>query len=402
MPSEARAPLHAVFLDHTTAPGGAELALARTLGHLGAGWAATVLTPPGPDGVFAGYDRVAVGVPQRSGAATARRAGRLGHVRAALAHAVALRRDAHLRSCDVVVANTSRAAVHGALATWGTGIPLVVHLRDEVSEAALGRLGAAALRHALRRASLVVANSRHTLRSAEAVLAPGAVTAVLPSPVGMAVRAPEGPVPGPVRRVGMVARLDPWKGHELLLDAFAAAFPTGPVELHLAGGALFGEDAHRRRLEGLAADLGIASRVVLRGHVTDVASFVDDLDICVQCSTRPEPLGQNVLQYLARRRPTVVADAGGPAESVTDGVNGLIVPTGDVVALTGALRRLADDAELRRRLTAAPVRLVDDAAIGARLAGLLTAVVAAPSRAAGAAAPVAAPVLAGPAGGGAP
>ena len=76
-------------------------------------------------------------------------------------------------------------------------------------------------------------------------------------------------------------------------------------------------------------------------------------DIAVQASLRPEPLGQNVLQYLAAGLPTIVADEGGPAEWIEDEVNGIRVAPRDARALSAALRRLAGDSDLRARIAAA-------------------------------------------------
>lgn len=70
----------------------------------------------------------------------------------------------------------------------------------------------------------------------------------------------------------------------------------------------------------------------------------------MQYSSRPEPLGQNVLQYLARGKLTVVASEGGPLEWVTDGENGLVVPPRDVEALATTLRRAVDDEQLRESI----------------------------------------------------
>jgi glycogen(starch) synthase len=67
----------------------------------------------------------------------------------------------------------------------------------------------------------------------------------------------------------------------------------------------------------------------------------------------PEPLGQVAVECLAAGTPAVVTATGGLGEVVRDGVEGLLVPPGDVPALTEALDRLMADPELRRRLGAA-------------------------------------------------
>lgn len=82
----------------------------------------------------------------------------------------------------------------------------------------------------------------------------------------------------------------------------------------------------------------------------DVNSFLDTMDICVQYSTRPEPLGQNVLQYLARGVAVLVAAEGGPLEWVTDGKNGILVQPRSAGALSNALLGLIENDDKRRAL----------------------------------------------------
>ena len=113
---------------------------------------------------------------------------------------------------------------------------------------------------------------------------------------------------------------------------------------------LFGHEDHLDELRRRARELGVAGQVDFLGHVEDVDALSAGWDVAVQASTRPEPLGQNVLQYLAAGRAVVAADEGGPAEWITDGVNGLLVPPRDVAALASALGRLDADAALRARL----------------------------------------------------
>ncbi|WP_165865595.1 glycosyltransferase family 4 protein [Vallicoccus soli] len=282
--------------------------------------------------------------------------------------ATALREGAHLfrealhlltsawvRSTDVLDANTTRAALVLAPVALATRKPLVVHLRDMVDPQDLGRVNFELLtRTALPRAAAVVANSRATLASAEPFLGPHCVRTVVPSPLG------EVPAPAPVRdgvrRVGVVGRLAAWKGQDVFLRAFAEVFRGRPVEAVVVGGPLFGEEAFEDRLRDLAHELVIGEQVRFTGHVADVGQVLRSLDVAVHCSRRPEPLGQTVLQYLAAGLPTVVADAGGPAEYVVDGENGLLHPPGDAAALAQCLRRLADEPALRRRLADAAPR----------------------------------------------
>ncbi|GAB3603027.1 glycosyltransferase family 4 protein [Microbacterium aureliae] len=369
----ARAP-RIVHLDHTSTAGGAELALRRLL-LAGRTWRATLLVPPGHDGgVFASLRgraglRVS-GVGQPPGASAAGIAGAVAAGVRLLLQAAATRVDPAFRSADIVDANTARAAAYGALAALTSRTPFVVHLRDLVDREALGPVGLAVLsRVALRRADGVIANSRATLRSARPFLRPGTVAVVIPSPAGLRPRGGDGkPNSDPIHRVGMLARIDPWKGQALLLEAFAAAHRHDDAVLEFAGEPLFGRERHLEELRRRAEEMGIGDRVVFLGHVSDPAETLARWSIAVQYSTRPEPLGQNVLQYLAAGCATVVAGEGGPAEWVEHEQNGLVAPPRDASALAAALTRLAGDHVLRERLATAASRtpgLMSDADVAA-------------------------------------
>ncbi|RPF26396.1 glycosyltransferase [Georgenia muralis] len=345
-----------LFLNHSTEPGGAELALVRLLSVTGRTWRAGVLVA-GPElGVFRALDRApgALVMGTRGSMRAGISGGAVGRVLGAalevIVEAVSVALHPAARTADILWANSTRSAVYGILASAILRKPLVVHLRDVVSVESLGWAGDLVMRRlVLPRATGVVANSAFTLASAAGVRLP-AVTAVIRSPVGNVLPAPAAPVRAEVERVGMVARIARWKGQHLLIEAFARTFGGTPVSLHLAGGVLFDERAYRRELERLVSDLDVADQVVFEGHVEDVGLFIDSLDVCVQASTRPEPMGQNVLQYLARGRPTVVADEGGPSEVVEDGVNGRVFHARQVASLAGVLGELAADLPQRRRL----------------------------------------------------
>lgn len=342
-----------LHLDHTVAEGGAQYALQRMFAS-GTAWSAALLLPPTDgEGVYA--DRGAVpmrrtGVHQPSGVS----AGGVRVVAATarlVAQSLATRVHPAFRSADIVDANTARSAAYGALAAWSSGIPFVIHLRDMIAREALGTAGYALMtRVALPRADAVVSDTHATLASAAPFLRPGAEAAVIASASGLRrVTAPRDRPPGPLR-VGMLARVDPWKGQAVLLEAFARAFGETDAVLEFAGGAPFGHDGFFRALHAQAAHLGIRDRVRFLGHVDDVDAILSGWDIAVHASTRPEPLGQNVLQYLAAGIATIVADEGGPTEFVDDDVNGLRVAPRDTALLAAALTRLGADAALRARL----------------------------------------------------
>jgi glycosyltransferase involved in cell wall biosynthesis len=67
-------------------------------------------------------------------------------------------------------------------------------------------------------------------------------------------------------------------------------------------------------------------------------------------SLLPEPLGNVIHEAMSAGRPVIGTVPGGQTEMIEDGVNGLLVPSGDVNALAVAMRRLIDDAPLRDRL----------------------------------------------------
>ncbi len=146
----------------------------------------------------------------------------------------------------------------------------------------------------------------------------------------------------------------------MFLRAFAAAFPGGDERAVIVGSAMFGEDDWAAGVPALAESLGVGERVELTGFVDDVAALYPRLDAVVHASTIPEPFGQVVVEAMAAGLAVVAADAGGPAEVITDGVDGLLYPMGDAEALASRLRALAADPALRARLGEAGRRRAQD------------------------------------------
>lgn len=349
-----------VYLDHSVAPGGAQLALARVLSVTST---VRLLIVPGREnpawGVFSDVSSTTkhllrkIGPEQRSGATTEKGLiGAIGFALRIVAQSGALRASPLFRAATIVHANSARAALYGALACFASRKILVVHLRDMSDEVSLGKIGFLSFTNlALRRADAVVANSHATLASAVPYLRPKALRRVIPSPIGLTAPSSAPKVSPVIARIGMVARIDTWKGQDVAIKAFAQEFKGQQTQLLFAGDALFGKESIRSDLEALASSLGVDSQVHFLGHVSDVAGFISSLDVCLQASTRPEPLGQNVLQYLKLGKVTIATNEGGPAEWIKDRENGLLVALGDVQGLAEALAQLTNDYALRVRLS---------------------------------------------------
>lgn len=141
--------------------------------------------------------------------------------------------------------------------------------------------------------------------------------------------------------VTMVARMADPKQHTLLLRAIARV--ASPWRVRFVG-----DGPDRAEVEATARALGIVERVELLGVRDDVAELLATSHIGALIS-RQEGFPLAVLEAMRAGLPVVASDVGGVSEAV-DSTTGFLVPRNDEGALTDALRRLVEDAPLRRRL----------------------------------------------------
>jgi glycosyltransferase involved in cell wall biosynthesis len=149
------------------------------------------------------------------------------------------------------------------------------------------------------------------------------------------------------RHLLTICRLMVWKGVDGILRALATL--PDDVHLHIAGEGDMGE-----RWEALAAELDVTDRAHFLGNVphSDIPMWIRAADVFV-LNSEYEGLSHTLLEVSALGTAVVCTGVCGNPEVVEDGVNGLLVPPKDDVALSAALARLLDDAELREALSAA-------------------------------------------------
>lgn len=158
------------------------------------------------------------------------------------------------------------------------------------------------------------------------------------------------PMPSHNLRFGYIGGLSAHKGVDVLVRAFRQ-LADADVELHLFG-FFVPDDAFVARLKHTVAG---DPRVHFRGRYENwqLPELLADIDVIVIPSRWHETFSIVTHEALLAGRAVVASEVGAIPEAITDGVNGLLVPPSDQVALARALARLADDRALAARLAQA-------------------------------------------------
>jgi len=141
---------------------------------------------------------------------------------------------------------------------------------------------------------------------------------------------------GPV--IGTVGRMVPEKGHSYLIEALRILKQTIDNFLCL----FIGDGPLRASLEIKAEKMGITNNCLFLGNQKKIELIYPLLNLFVLPSIR-EPFGLSLMEAMASKVPVVATDAGGPAEYIQSGVNGLLARPRDPVHLSSQLLRILLD-----------------------------------------------------------
>jgi len=276
---------------------------------------------------------------------------KLGKARAILRSRAALRALAARLGSHVLVANTMIAGYAGVLAQR-PGLACVWHLHT-VMRSRLARA-------ALRRAAAVIAPSHEGLEAVGRAdghhIANGVPDRFFSATANEtdSLRQQLG-VPDSASLLGMVGRLDPHKGHDVLLAALAHEWATEPPHLVIAGAELFAAGQARlggygERLREQVTARNLEGRVHWLGDVPDTSELLCQLDCLVVPSIAPESAPRTIAEAQAAGCPVVASAVGGIPSMVQDGQTGLLVAKADAHALAGAVQRILADQSLRGQI----------------------------------------------------
>ncbi|HXT16794.1 MAG TPA: glycosyltransferase family 4 protein [Gemmatimonadaceae bacterium] len=338
-----------------------------------------VITAPYPDALARFGDSSWDGVGKNDNASMRRM---LSAASAATRYGFALRSRLRALQPDIVHANGFKAQL---LAAWWrpSNARVIWHMRDFVSNRPLM---ARALRASSHRCDLAIANSASVAADTRDVCGRALAIEVVHnaidlerfSPTGATLdldalanlpSAPEGTI-----RVGLLATLANWKGHDVFVDAMAMLPADLPVRGYVIGGSLYETLGSQHSLERVRAHVvacGMSSRVGVTGYVERSDAALRALDVVVHASERAEPFGRVVAEAAACRRATIVSPRGGVTEIIEDGVTALTHEPGNAKSLAGQIERLVREPALRERIASAANAVAVDRFDRARLADAL-------------------------------
>ena len=156
--------------------------------------------------------------------------------------------------------------------------------------------------------------------------------------------------------IGFVGRLAGDKGADQLLEVFSRIKAERPLtQLGLAGGMDAADPIDPRTLQGLTCD----SNVRVLGYIKDVGTFLNSVRVLCFPSRR-EGLPNAIIEAAACGVPTVAWRVTGCTDAIIDGETGFLIPYGDIDQMTGRVRELLVNDELRSAMSIAAIQFARD------------------------------------------
>jgi glycosyltransferase involved in cell wall biosynthesis len=326
-----------LYVNHTATVSGAERSLLGLLRNLPRGLEPVLACPEGP--LTAAARGIGVEVAKLEGTSASLRLHPL-HTSRGVAQiawsSYQLGRIRRRTGADLVHCNSVRAGL-SCLAGFGSSrAETIVHVRDGLPSGRAADLS----RRVARRAGLVIANSGWTAERL-GLAGGGPRVEVVANAVELDRFDPERVSREEARRrlgltpaqpvLGVIGQLTPWKAQSDAILAAAELVSRWPdLRLLVAGSVKFRAAATRydnagylASLHRLVQDLELGRHVRFLGEREDVPEVLRALDVLLVPSWE-EPFGRVVIEAMAMRTPVVATSVGGPAEVISDGVDGLL------------------------------------------------------------------------------
>lgn len=141
--------------------------------------------------------------------------------------------------------------------------------------------------------------------------------------------------------LGILARIEPYKGHLHILEAMELLTQQGKLP-HLL---IAGTGTYEEELRAKAQEMGLADRVHFLGFQSEVADFLSVLDLQLNASYGTETSSLSILEGLSMGLPAVVSSYGGNPWLIDDNEDGLLFENRNSADLARCIARLMDDSD---------------------------------------------------------
>jgi glycosyltransferase involved in cell wall biosynthesis len=183
-------------------------------------------------------------------------------------------------------------------------------------------------------AAFIAANSR--IQSQLRVTFPGMTVDCIPQ--GIFAPPTESPLPSSAT-LGLIARLDPVKGHEVMIEAATKVISLIPETTFLCAGS----GRLHQSLTDLIAKYSLNEHIRLLGHQPNKWAFLASCRIGLITSIASEAVSRAALEWMASARPIIASDVGGLSDLVEHNVTGLLIKPNDARALADAIMSMLEN-----------------------------------------------------------
>ena len=279
---------------------------------------------------------------------------------------------AYIRQKDIDIVHVNSLDIRAGVAARLAGVPCVGHLRVIFPLTWRDRLF-------VRLSRVTIAVSKAAVDYfCEGASGYGKKFIVMPNMVDVPAEVKPAPlrsefgIPEGAPLIGMAGRMDPFKGHNVFIDAAAIIKNDIPdARFFIVGGPSEGdaaEEEYFKQQKARADSAGMGDSIVFTGFRPDILNVIAALDVLVVPSRvikKPrgistEGFGRVAIEAMALGVPVVSSDAGGLKEIVRDGVSGIVVASDDPLAAARAVTGLLGDRERAAAVKSAAKRQFDE------------------------------------------
>jgi glycosyltransferase involved in cell wall biosynthesis len=150
--------------------------------------------------------------------------------------------------------------------------------------------------------------------------------------------------------IGIVGRLQRWKGMHYLIDAMPAILRQhADAHCVIVGGQHAFEPQYPALLRQRVADANLTQHVTFAGLQHNIPHWMQAMDVVIHASDN-EPFGMVVIEAMALGKPVAATDIAGPTEIISPGIDGSLWTAGDSASLSSAVLKFLADRDLRNRI----------------------------------------------------